>query len=76
MLDGEAEMLEQHSRRRGLGEAIDADDCRARIIDRADVLVAFRVTRALLWKAGWSWISRTRGEGRGCARRTNGAAKR
>ena len=52
MLDGEAEMLEQHSRRRGLADAIDADHFRARIIDRADVVVAFRVTRALLWKAG------------------------
>src|SRR6266404_6935895 len=39
MLDGKAEMFEQHSRWRGLAEAIDTDDRGARIVDSTDVLV-------------------------------------
>src|SRR6478736_6266733 len=38
VLDGEAEMLEQHACRRRFAETVDADDGAARIVDRADIL--------------------------------------
>src|SRR5258707_12895734 len=38
MLDGETEILEQHAARRGLAEAVDADDGAAAGVDRTHVV--------------------------------------